>query len=208
MFGGPIFSDDKIDQWIQVLLVWSLHYDVFQFIFYPMGFASIDDHCLDLLKVIKWNSPKSILVYLLILLFLLYLLSGIYNELTVINYLASLHIAHTWKAGQMLDSRPALPTICHLWVMSWYLRDAQWWSMIIFNCEIMYFQIFDVFQLNVFIILFSGQFIPLSPFRLDPVLLFSFPAQQDVPSSSCALPDSNLEYFSEDPWLLLVGNSI
>ena len=40
MFGGPIFSDDKIDQWIQVVLVWSHHYEVFQF----MGFASIDDH--------------------------------------------------------------------------------------------------------------------------------------------------------------------
>lgn len=60
-----------------------------------MGFASIDDHCLDLLRVVKWNSPKSTLVYLLILLFLLYLLPGIYNALTVINYLASLHIAHT-----------------------------------------------------------------------------------------------------------------
>lgn len=53
MFGGPIFSDDKIDQWIQVVLVWSLQYANFQFIFYLMGFASIDDHCLDLLRVLK-----------------------------------------------------------------------------------------------------------------------------------------------------------
>lgn len=47
MFGGPIFSDAEIDQWIQVLLTRSLHHEVFPFTFHLMGFAS--DHCLDLL---------------------------------------------------------------------------------------------------------------------------------------------------------------
>lgn len=48
MFGGSIFSDAEIDQWIQVVLVWSLHYEVFQFTFHLTGFTSVDDHCLDL----------------------------------------------------------------------------------------------------------------------------------------------------------------
>lgn len=102
MFGGPIFSEAKIHQWIQVVLIWSFHYLVFPFPFHLMGFTYIDDHCLNpLIKSCETELPYFYYLfctYYFYYFFCIYYLE-FYNGLTVITYLVLLCTVYTGKAG-------------------------------------------------------------------------------------------------------------